>query len=226
MPLKFEVETLDGLDETVKPLYAKHGDKFRLAVEGIDPADELKKALAAERTEKKKAEQRARELEEAANKATEAQKVQQGQFKELYEKTQADLEKERKEKTEFMTVLQKKELEAEAMRIASMLTKDVARADLLKKETLQFLRLDTASGAVLIENGGIPIEREKLAELLKTKYPFLVDGSGASGGGAGGSKDKSGQPLYRDEMSSADKAAFIRENGQQAYLKLPKAKKK
>ena len=50
--LKFEVDTLDGLDDGVKALYQQHGNKFRLAVEGIDPADELKEALRKEREER------------------------------------------------------------------------------------------------------------------------------------------------------------------------------
>jgi hypothetical protein len=43
MALVFEVESLDGVDEGFKSLYQEHNGKYRLAVEGIDPADELKK---------------------------------------------------------------------------------------------------------------------------------------------------------------------------------------
>ena len=45
MGLKFEIDSLDGVGEAVKGFYTKHGDKYRLDVEGIDPADELKEAL-------------------------------------------------------------------------------------------------------------------------------------------------------------------------------------
>ena len=45
MALKFEIDTLDGLDDGLKPLYEAKDGKYRLIVEGIDPADELKKAL-------------------------------------------------------------------------------------------------------------------------------------------------------------------------------------
>ena len=35
--LKFEVDSLEGLDESVKCLYEQKGERFRLKVEGIDP---------------------------------------------------------------------------------------------------------------------------------------------------------------------------------------------
>ena len=63
MSLKYEVDTLDGIDETVKPLYTEAGGKFRLKVDGIPTgddgmADRLKKLEANNRElleEKRKA---------------------------------------------------------------------------------------------------------------------------------------------------------------------------
>src|SRR5690606_7624405 len=62
-----------GMEESIAGLYERHGDKFRLKVEGIDPADELKEALRKEREERKAAKERAEALErEARERAEEA----------------------------------------------------------------------------------------------------------------------------------------------------------
>lgn len=79
-----------------------------------------------------------------------------------------------------------------------------------------------ANGDVLFgKDGKTPLTPVEWAESLKETAPHLfprAEGSGAGGhkpGGGGGS-------LKRSEMSSSDKADYIRKHGQQAYLKLPK----
>lgn len=70
MALQFELDSIDDLDEGVKGLYSQHeSGKYRLQVEGIDPADELKEALRKEREESKKYKDRVKEHETAAEKA-------------------------------------------------------------------------------------------------------------------------------------------------------------
>ena len=65
MPLKFEIdrEAHAELPEATQALYAPHGDKFRLQVEGIDPADELKEALRKEREQSAAAKAEARRMQ-------------------------------------------------------------------------------------------------------------------------------------------------------------------
>ncbi|MBK0003373.1 hypothetical protein [Erwinia sp. S38] len=79
-----------------------------------------------------------------------------------------------------------------------------------------------ANGDVLFgKDGKTPLSPVEWAESLKETAPHLfprAEGSGAGAhkpGGGGGS-------LKRSEMSSSDKADYIRKHGQQAYLKLPK----
>ena len=47
--LKLSVDSLDGLDDTVKPLYQQKDGKFVLDVEGIEDTSALKGALQKER---------------------------------------------------------------------------------------------------------------------------------------------------------------------------------
>jgi predicted nuclease with TOPRIM domain len=159
-------------------------------------------------TEKKTVSQRAKELEDQQKKLEEDRQKEKGEFKSLYEKTQAELEQEREAARKFRQTIQTKELEGEALKIAAGLTRDTKRAELLKKEVLQFAKY-TEEG-VKFEIGGLTVTPEKLVETVKESYPFLVDGSGATGGGAAGGKsggaakgDFGGSPEERKAAISA-----------------------
>lgn len=64
MALKFELDTLDGLEDDVKSLYEKKGDKYRLIVEGVpsgegpsqEDLDRVQLALDEERRQRREAE--------------------------------------------------------------------------------------------------------------------------------------------------------------------------
>lgn len=79
-----------------------------------------------------------------------------------------------------------------------------------------------ANGDVLFgKDGKTPLTPVEWAESLKETAPHLFPR--AEGSGAGGHKPAGGGgSLKRSEMSSSDKADYIRKHGQQAYLKLPK----
>ncbi len=191
-------------DEAVQGLYEEQEDgTYQLSVEGIDDGAELKEALRKEREDRKAARKRAAELEAEREAAEKDAREKQGQFKELYEKTQADLEAEKKRVIELHQTMKQKEVEAVAGAIAATLTKDVRRAGLLKEKAMQYLKYDADSSQVVIEIGGIPVDRDKLAEKLSSEYDFLVDGKDASGGGASGGANSQGgfRPLkeYTEE---------------------------
>jgi hypothetical protein len=158
-------------------------------------ADELKAAIENEVAGLKakngellglhaKEKERLAELEAAAQAAEVERQKEKGEFKTLYEKTQAELEGEREAARKFRTEVQTKTLESEAFKLATSMTSDTKRAELLKKEIQQYAKY--TDNGVQFEVGGVAIEGSKLAEKLKTDYPFLADGSGASGGGASG----------------------------------------
>ena len=54
MSLELILENLDGIDESIKPLYQQSEDgKFRLQVNGIEDTAELKKALKEKDSQEK-----------------------------------------------------------------------------------------------------------------------------------------------------------------------------
>ncbi|EMK1731260.1 hypothetical protein V8N76_004566 [Salmonella enterica] len=80
--------------------------------------------------------------------------------------------------------------------------------------------VDANGEAVFGKDGKTPLTPMEWAESLKESAPHLFPR--AEGTGAGGHKPTGSGALKRSEMSAAEKATYIRANGQQAFLKLPK----
>jgi len=206
MSLKFEIDTLEGLSEAIQALYEKRGDKYRLKVEGIDPADELKEALRKEREERKAAKERADALEQAQREADEERAKQAGQFKDLFEREQKEKRDLSEKLATFMADMQRKEVALAATQIAGELTKDKGRAALLVQQAEQFAR--HSDDGVHFEIGGVKVERDKLVSHLKEQYPFLVDASGTTGGGAPVGGHNGGAVKKFNEYTGAELAAI------------------
>lgn len=212
MSLKFEVssEELDSLDEGYKGLYKEHGEGvYRLTVEGLDPADELKGALHKEREERKKAKERAEELElqikakeqeslEAQRKAAE----EAGEHKQLYEierkQRQQIAEESDKKLSELKAELDALKEKQETDAISSVSSKiglslapsDESSAELLAEKAAAMAKF-TEDG-VIYEIDGVLADENKVKEHLRAKYSRLCDAKIGSGGGAGGSSNSGG----------------------------------
>src|SRR5574343_271265 len=162
MPLKFEIdrEAHAELPEATQALYAPHGDKFRLQVEGIDPADELKEALRKEREQSAQLEQLRADV---ANRAR----------------------------------------EAAARQVIGTLTTDPKRAALLMHQALPNIAY-TPEGVKINGPDGAALTAEQLAAHLTAEFPFLVDGSKATGGGASGTQSGGAATKRFDQYTSAE----------------------
>ena len=191
MALQFEVETVEGLDENIASLYVEHDGKYRLAVEGIDPADELKSALQKEREERKQAKLKLAELE-AERQAALAEKeerekqsmLEKEQFKELYEAEKQRAEQTTQELQEYQKRIDMKALELEANQLASSNAAGDGQAVLLAEQIAKYAKV--TDGVVSYEMGGIQVTANDVIEHLKGKQPFLFKGNGSTGGGATG----------------------------------------
>lgn len=209
MTLKLELASLDGLDATVAALYTEKDGKFRLDVDGVEDVSGLKAKIAELMGETKAERDKRKALEEAAEAAEAERAKQAGEFKTLYEKAQADLDKERAENRAFKQKIEEKDREGVAASIAGELTRDTSRAALLKKEALSFLK--NSDDGVKFEIGGVGVDRAKVLEHLKAAYPFLVDGNQAGGGGAPGGGGGAAKTKL-SEMTEAERVKLYRDN--------------
>jgi hypothetical protein len=215
--LKFEVDTLEGVEEAFKSLYEEKGGKYRLKVEGIDPADELKEALRKERDERKQAKDKLSEFEKAQA-DSEAKRLEEKQeYETLYKNTKGAFDKQSQEFEDFRRKLADKERGELATELANSLTRDTSRAELLKKEALAFIQ-HTSDGVVISGPDGT-LTVDQLKNQLAGRYPFLVDGNQSSGGGATGSKSGSGAAKKFEEYSGAE-LSEIRKKDEALYDRL------
>lgn len=156
--------------------------------------------------ESKSAKQKARELEELQRQSEEEGLKQREEFRTLYER-ETKAKAELAEKYEgFSKRIQQKEIEGAALQVATELTRDTKRAELLKEQVSKYARY--TDDGVKFEMGGIEVERDKVVAHIKDSFPFLVDGSGATGGAAIGSSGAGPHSAGRVDGSNQERAAY------------------
>lgn len=139
--------------------------------------------------ETKTAKQKAAELDEQKRIAEEQRMKENEQFKELYEKTNADLEAERQQRQEFEKSVQQREISSESFKAAASIAVDDGSAELLAEKIASYAK--HKDGAVVYEIGGVEVTKDKVISTVSEKYPRLIKGSGATGGSATGSNGSS-----------------------------------
>jgi len=208
MALQFEVETLDGVNEAHRALYAEHGGKFRLQVDGVDPADELKIALQKEREDRKReAEEKQRIKEEAERLAAEAERERletEGKHQEAAEMWKAEAEQLKAKAAAAEADRINEKLDNQAQALASANANTAQDAKLLAR----FIRdeLEYGDSGVAGKNGRTV---EQVIESMERsgEYKSLWRGSSASGAGAtGGTSSAQGKAL--SDMNDAERIEF------------------
>jgi hypothetical protein len=207
MALAFEIDSLDGLEESVKTLYKEHNGKFRLDVSGIDPADELKGALQREREERKAAKARADQLEREKAEAEEVRLREKSEFKELYEREKSAAQKLKEEWEAEKLTTKKEKISNAALQIGAELGDQESSVKLLTREAKDYIEIE--NGVVKYLIGGVEVTKEVLVDTLAKQYPQLCKGSGASGGGAAGGKN-GGAAKKPEEYSEAERMQLYR----------------
>lgn len=217
---KIEKEAFAELPEALQEYYKEGEDGYVLDLDGVDDHPTVKglKSKLDEVLGETKAEREKRKaLEQAQTDAEKKAAEEKGEFEKLYRTAQEQLEAERKQAREFRDQITQRDIQSSAQSIAQQLaSKDAKRAGVLADYASKYAKFD--NGEISYEIGGVKVTPDKVAEHLKTEYPFLVDGSQASGGGAAG--DGGGAPGKKqitrqqfDGMSHADRAAFAKEGG-------------
>ncbi|MDU2019991.1 MAG: hypothetical protein E6736_07045 [Leclercia adecarboxylata] len=193
MPLKYQLtaEEYAQLDEATQKLYALTGagDTYTLQIEGL-PQQEDVSGLKRQRDEllaEKKAEQeRRRAAEEQAQREADERARAEGNYQQLFESSQAELERERSSLVELRRSIEQRDINLAATRIATAIA-DGDNADILKEFIAK--RLKVAEGQVRVTDDSGNLTVSALADLQREfetspRYASLVRGSQAGGGGA------------------------------------------
>lgn len=186
--------------------------------------DETTKGLKANNdallAEKKKAQEAAEQASRQAQLEAEEKLKAKNDYKQLFESQQQEAKKLREQLDGMMTQAKQAKINSEAARIAAGLTKDVGRLKLLQKEVGQRLTLVDDQIRVVDESGQLTVSTlDELTSRIKADYPFLVDGSQATGGGAArssggaGSGDKIITRADYDSMRPIERSKFMQSGG-------------
>ena len=217
--LKYQVESIEELDEAVQSLYTEKDGAYVLTVDGLPQPEDtsgLKNKLNELMTEAKEAKRKARELEESKTQQEEESAKEKGEFKTLWEQAQQRLSEKDEELKQFSEKIQQKDVNIAARSVGSMLAKsDAKRAEVLSDYAAKYARHNGEEVEFIVN--GAQVDTNALMAHLTKEYPFLVDGSNATGGGAqsssGGGASKNVNRTEFDNMSPDKKMAFLKDGG-------------
>ena len=182
--LKFKLDSLDGLDEGLKPLYLKGDDgKFTLQVEEGDAA---KAAVQTLRRERDELEKKLKEREKAEADAKTAKEREELERKGEYEKLRAQDQEALKKATETAQALEARLRNGARDRAAMeaiQAAKGIPKA-LLPHITPNLEVVADGEDYKVIVKGNPGQKLTDYVASLKTEMPWGFNGSGASGGGA------------------------------------------
>lgn len=219
MALKFEVDNLDGLDDSIKTLYTEEGGKFRLGVEGLPAGEDvsgLKTALASERDARKAAEKKTKETETAAAAAATKKAEEKGDFEQLFKSSQDKLTERDGELATLRSGIAGEKRTNAAMKMAGEMAEG-ENIGLLS--TFIERRLQHTDDGLKVTDAAGNLTVSSVADLAKEfsadpRYASLLKGSQSSGGGASGGGTGGGsagaQSVTREQFAALDPVAQMK----------------
>jgi len=229
MSLKYEIDTVEGLDASIAGLYDKtEGGKYRLKVEGIEDTSGLKKKVDELLNEKKAAAKARQEAEEAAARAAEEAARKSGDVSALEKSWQEKYAKGIGEKDSELSALRGSLNKMLVDNVAVSLANELAvqgSAAILIPHIKARLEVDTTGGEPKTIVLGTDGKRSALTvDELKAEFaanqafaPVLAGskatGGGASGTGAGGGAAKTVTRAQFEQMSAGQQMQHIQAGG-------------
>ncbi|QOU08042.1 hypothetical protein IM720_15375 [Pseudomonas fluorescens] len=203
MGLKYQLDTLDGLDDSVKSLYTEKEGKFVLGIEGLPQPEDvsglkskveelLGEKKAAEKARKDAEEQARLEREEAARKSGNVEELEKS-WSEKYNRREAELNGMlEQERGTLSTQIRDLTVGRTATDIASALAIPGSAKALLPhiERRLSVEQRDGKPVVVVLDQQGklsaATLDELKAEFANDTAFAPLIAGSKASGGGAAG----------------------------------------
>ena len=209
-----DVELDDGVKEQLS-------ERFNEALQAKlqEETSGLKSKVDELLAEKKKVQQEREEARMQAKLEAEQKAAKENDYKQLFESQKQEADTLRSTIEKMNADIARQKITTEAAKLAAQLTKDTGRAQLLQKEISQRLTLVDNELRVTDESGQLTVSSmEDLTNSIKTAYPFLVDGSQASGGGAvkaqgGAEARKEVSRTAFDNMDQRQRHEFIKSGG-------------
>jgi len=222
--LKYELENLDGVEESVKSLYEEKDGKYVLKIEGIPEPEDLeglKRKNQEFMDEAKAAKRKARELEELARQKEEENARKNGNIEAL-EKSWGD--KLAARETELLNEKQLLEAQVYKLTVGSKATELAAKLAVPGSDSVLLphisnrLQVETVDGEIkirVLDLQGKPsaLSIEDLEKEFRANEAFkpLIRASNASGSGASGCQG-GGATKKPSEMNQTERAAWQKDD--------------
>lgn len=160
--------------------------------------------------ESRSAKLKATELEAATLKATEDRLKQAGDYEALMKLAQDKADDYDRKNAELESTKKASALNKESSLIGNELSKDVERSEALSGWAKQYISVND-SGEIEYNVDGIAVSRDKVIELLSSKYAWVVDGPDSSGAGAQGGdlKSQSNNTAAHEAQKKGDLNGFL-----------------
>ena len=221
---KYELDSLDGLDESQKAFYAEKEGKFYLQVEGVVPESSIAGLKANHDqllTEKKQQQQLAQEAEakriEAERLAQEEIARKSGNLEAIENSWKEKLALRETELNSKLSEAQAKNYELTVGRVAQELAGKLAKPhaqQLLKKEINERLTLDENGNIRVLDSQGKPsaLTIAELENELRSDatYQDIIIISNSTGGGTLGGGQGGGAAKNPKEMTTQERADWAR----------------
>lgn len=245
MALPFIVDTLDSIPESVRDQYKESDGKFRLDLDGYEDPSSLKSALQKEREAAKQAARQVKAWESIGKSPEEIQELLQAQNKKQeddlnkageWEKLKAQMNDQfGKEKQKLLESLTAKERAIERHLVDAQATAAIAElkgipalllphvkasVKVIEEDGEYSVRVVDASGNPRVNGQGDYLSIKDLVGEMRQSEIFgrAFEATGMTGSGSGQSKSTGGiKDKKLSEMTKADKAKFIGENGLAAW---------
>ncbi|PWK42219.1 hypothetical protein [Pseudomonas sp. OV226] len=226
MGLKYQLDTLDGLDDSVKSLYTEKEGKFVLGIEGLPQPEDVSglKSKVQELLDEKKAADKARkdaedqarlEREENARKSGNVEELEKS-WSEKYNRREAELNGMlEQERGTLSTQIRDLTVGRTATDIASALAIPGSAKALLPhiERRLSVEQRDGKPVVVVLDQQGklsaATLDELKAEFANDVAFAPLIAGSKASGGGAGGAGGGGGAPKGNIGGTKAERTAAI-----------------
>ena len=226
MGLKYLLDTLDGLDDSVKSLYTEKDGKFVLGIEGLPQPEDVSglKSKVQELLDEKKAADKARkdaedqarlEREENARKSGNVEELEKS-WSEKYNRREAELNGTlEQERSTLSNQIRDLTVGRTATDIASALAIPGSAKALLPhiERRLSVEQRDGKPVVVVLDQQGklsaATLDELKAEFANDVAFAPLIAGSKASGGGAGGAGGGGGAPKGNIGGTKAERTAAI-----------------
>lgn len=229
--LKYELESIEELDDSLKGLYQEQDGKFVLGIEGLpkpEDVDGLKRKVDELLSEKKEAKKAREEAEAEARRISEESARKSGDTEALEKSWQEKLSKRERELQEQIDAMGSSVTTMTVDNVAVKLANELAvqgSADLLIPHIKSRLSAEQRDGqyvTVVKDRDGKPsaftLDDLKSEFVSNPAFAPVIVGSKATGGGANGSNHGGGatKTISRskfDAMSQSDRAEYAKAGG-------------